>query len=87
MKSNYGNIEAIRTMTILNEILPKINGNFKLGDLKVIGISHQIHGKKGSLFDFSRIVPQFDTILRVVNKNTNAGLVNNFKEKGFEYID
>ena len=87
MKANYGNIEAIRTMTILNEILPKINGNFKLGDLKVLGISHQLHGKKGSLFDISRLTPQFDTILKVVNKNTSAGIVNNFKEKGFKYID
>ena len=87
MKANYGNIEAIRTMTILNEILLKINGNFKLGDLKVLGISHQLHGKKGSLFDISRLTPQFDTILKVVNKNTSAGIVNNFKEKGFKYID
>ena len=40
MKSNYGNIEAIRTMVILNEILPKLTGNFKLGELTVLGISH-----------------------------------------------
>ena len=87
MKSNYGNIEAIRTMVILNEILPKLTGNFKLGELKVLGISHQLHGKKGSLFDFSRLTPQFDTIIKTVNKNTNAGIVNNFKEKGFKYVD
>lgn len=87
MKSNYGNIEAIRTMVILNEILPKLTGNFKLGELKVLGISHQLHGKKGALFDFSRLTPQFDTIIKTVNKNTNAGIVNNFKEKGFKYVD
>jgi hypothetical protein len=40
MKSNYGNIEAIRTMVILNEILPKLTGKFKLGELKVLGITH-----------------------------------------------
>jgi hypothetical protein len=28
-----------------------------------------------------------NTILKVVNKNTSAGIVNNFKEKGFKYID
>ena len=39
MKSTYGNIEAMRTMLILNEILPSLNGNFKLGELKVLGIS------------------------------------------------
>jgi hypothetical protein len=45
MKSTYGNIEAIRTMTILNEFLPTVSGECKLGELKVVGISHQIHGK------------------------------------------
>lgn len=87
MKSDYGNIEAIRTMTVLNEALPHIEGTIKLGELKVLGISHQIHGKKGRLFDFSRLVPQYDTIIQVVNKNTDAKITNNFKEKGFRYID
>ena len=88
MQSNYGNIEAIRTMTILNEVLPHLNGSsLKLGELKVLGISHQIHGKKGALFDFSRLVPQFNTIIEVVNANTDAKIVNNFKEQGFKYVD
>lgn len=88
LQSNYGNIEAIRTMVILNEVLPHLTGgNIKLGELKVLGISHQIHGKKGALFDFSRLVPQFGTILRIVNSNTNANIPNNFQEQGFKYVD
>lgn len=87
MESNYGNIEAIRTMTILNEILPSLQGDFKLGELKVLGISHQIHGKKGSLFDFSRLVPQFHTIVKTVNKNTDLGMKNNFREHNLKYVD
>lgn len=87
MKSDYGNIEAIRTMTVLNEVLPHIEGTIKLGELKVLGISHQMHGKKGRLFDFSRLVPQYDTIVKVVNKNTEAKIDNNFKIKGFKYVD
>ena len=87
MKSDYGNIEAIRTMAVLNEVLPYIEGTIKLGELKVLGISHQIHGKKGRLFDFSRLVPQYDTIIQVVSKNTDAKITNNFKEKGFRYVD
>lgn len=87
MKSDYGNIEAIRTMTVLNEILPHITGTIKLSELKVLGISHQLHGKKGRLFDFSKLVPQYDTIIKIVNTNTNAKIVNNFKEKSFKYID
>ena len=87
MESNYGNIEAIRTMTILNEILPSLQGDFKLGELKVLGISHQIHGKKGSLFDFSRLVPQFHTIVKTVNKNTDLDIHNNFREHNLKYVD
>ena len=87
MKSDYGNIEAIRTMTVLNEALPHIEGTIKLGELKVLGISHQVHGKKGRLFDFSRLVPQYDIVIQVVNKNTDAKITNNFKEKGFRYVD
>lgn len=87
MKSNYGNIEAIRTMTILNEILPSIEGDVKLGELKVLGISHQLYGKKGRLYDLSKLVPQFDTVLQVVNKNSDSKITNNFKEKGYKYVD
>ena len=88
MESNYGNIEAIRTMVVLNEILPHlVGGKTVLGELKVLGISHQIHGKKGVLFDLSRLAPQFDTIIKVVNKNTNSNIVNNFKEQGCKYVD
>lgn len=87
MESNYGNIEAIRTMTILNEILPSLQGDFKLGELKVLGISHQIHGKKGALFDFSRLVPQFHTVVKTVNKNTDLGMHNNFREHNLKYVD
>jgi hypothetical protein len=88
MESNYGNIEAIRTMVILNEILPHlVGGKTVLGELKVLGISNQIHGKKGVLFDLSRLAPQFDTIVKVVNKNANTNIVNNFKEHNFKYVD
>lgn len=87
MKSTYGNIEAIRTMTVLNELLPQIEGDFKLGELKVLGISHQMRGKKGVWLDLSRLAPQFNTIVNVVNNNTNAGIVNNFKEMHIKYVD
>lgn len=88
MESNYGNIEAIRTMVILNEILPHLTGGkIVLGELKVLGISNQIHGKKGVLFDLSRLAPQFDTIIKIVNKNANTNIVNNFKEHDLKYVD
>lgn len=87
LKSDYGNIEAIRTMVIVNEVLPKLKGQFKLGDLKVLGVSHQISGKKGRIFDLSRLTPEFDTILQVVNSNTKAAIDNNFKKLEIKYVD
>lgn len=87
MKSTYGNIEAIRTMTLLNELLPQIEGEFKLGELKVLGISHQIRGKSGSIFDLAQLAPEFDTIINVVNTNTNANIKNNFKALNVAYVD
>ena len=88
MASNYGNIEAMRTMLILNEILPHLVGpELRLGELKVLGISHQTHGKKGAWFDLSRLATQFDTVVKVVNKNTDAKVENNFKTHGFKYVD
>jgi len=36
MKSNYGNIEAIRTMFIINEVLSGIEGNYSLGTLQIV---------------------------------------------------
>lgn len=87
MRSNYGNIEAIRTMTVLNEILPSIKGNYKLGELKVLGISNQFNGKKGRVYDLAQLAPQFDTVVKVVNQNNENKIVNNFKEKGFTYVD
>lgn len=87
LESNYGNMEVMRTMLILNEVLPNIQGKFKLGELKVLGVSHQFHNKKGILYDFSRLTPHFNTVVSVLNKNTDLKMHNNFKEKNFKYVD
>jgi hypothetical protein len=56
MKANYGNIEAIKTLTVLNQILPKLPFKPKLGTLKVVGIS-SYHAKKGCEMDISMLLP------------------------------
>jgi hypothetical protein len=45
MEANYGNIEAVRTMTLLNEIVPEL-GDVRLGRLKVLSLS-PYYTKKG----------------------------------------
>lgn len=84
MKCNYGNIDAVRTLAILNQILPDI-GNVKLGQLKVIGLSG-FHTKKGAYFEFDSLLPQWDTIVQVVNASRNAGIANNFREQNVQCI-
>ena len=87
MESNYGNIEAVRTLTLLNEILPKLNFKPKLGQLKIVGLSNY-HRKKGAEFEFSHLLPQFDTIVEVVNSNNaNLNMPNNFKQNKVEVMD
>ena len=87
MESNYGNIEAVRTLTLLNEILPKLNFKPKLGQLKIVGLSN-LHKKKGAEFEFSHLLQQFDTIVEVTNSSNSAlNMVNNFKNNNVEVVD
>ena len=85
MQANYGNIEAIKTLTALNQILPKLPFTPKLGTLKVVGISN-LHDKKGCEMDISMLLPHFKTIVDVVKENNSSlSLNNNFE--GVETID
>lgn len=85
MECNYGNIDAVRTLAILNEVLPSIGGTLKLGQLKVIGLSG-FQSKKGVYYEFDSLLKQWDTIVKVVNNNSNAVINNNFKEHNIECI-
>lgn len=86
MKANYGNIEAIKALTVLNQIIPKLPFKPKLGTLKVVGIS-SYHTKKGCEMDVSLLLPQFKTIIDVVNENNESKIENNFKNNSVETID
>lgn len=85
MQSTYGNIDAVRTLAILNQVLPEIDGKIKLGQLKVIS-PNVYQSKKGVYHEFDSLLKQWNTIVRVVNKNSNAHINNNFQEKGIECI-
>nr|DAF63725.1 MAG TPA: hypothetical protein [Podoviridae sp. ctz6O13] len=85
MKSNYGNIDAIRTVALLNEVLPEVGGDIKLGQLKVLGIGN-FKGKRGVYYEFEPLLRQWDTIVKIVNKNSSAQINNNFREKDIRCI-
>lgn len=88
MECNYGNIDAVRTLAILNNILPEIGGNIKLGQLKVIGPS-TYNSKRGVYYEFDALLKQWNTIVEVVNRNTPADadkLSNNFRDQGIKCI-
>lgn len=86
MQANYGNIEAIKTMAVLNQVIDKLEFTPKLGTLKVVGISN-LHNKKGAEMDLSILLPQFNTVLDIVNENNTEKITNHFKEKGVQTID
>lgn len=78
LESNYGNIEAVRTLTLLNEVIPKLNFKPKFGQLKIVGLSN-FYNKKGTEFEFEHLLPQYSTIIEVVNENNSTKIKNNFK--------
>lgn len=81
LKGDYGNIEAIRTMFLINEVLSDIEGDYTLGTLQVISPENTQHCK---LFSFKEIVKHFSNILSVVKANNNdIDNVNNFINKTF----
>ena len=76
--ASYANIEAMKTMTILNEILPEISSQeLILGQLKVI--STQGTGQ-AELYDFESLSKDlFQESIRIVKKNSeDFNIVNNF---------
>lgn len=85
MKSNYGNIDAIRTVALLNEVLPEVGGDVKLGQLKVLGIGG-FKSKRGVYYEFEPLLRQWDTIIKVVNNNSPAKINNNFRDKDIKCI-
>lgn len=80
MEANYGNIEAIKTLTLLNQIIDKLEFTPKLGSLKVVGISNY-HTKKGAEMDMEVLIPQFNKILEVVNENNSEEIPNNIAKQ------
>lgn len=81
LQGNYGNIEAVRAMELLNEILPQL-GEVRLGTL---GVLSSINGSSFRKFDIGQFNKNyFQEIIKVVNKeNSGLNIENNFKAAKF----
>ena len=81
LQGNYGNIEAVRTMELLNEILPQL-GDVRLGTL---GVLSSINGSSFRKFDIGQFNKSyFQDIIKVVNKeNSGLNIENNFRAAKF----
>ena len=85
LQGDYGNLEVIRSMILLNELLPEIELNDgKLGDIKVI--SPQERGK-ARIYDMEHIVKNYmPQIYKVMREKGNGFEVRN-NYRGISYID
>ena len=80
-KSTYGNIEAVRAMVILNQILPQLEGDFVLGKLQVISLQGTGQGIPFSIEILNREC--FSPIIKEINKLPNTKIKNNFTRSKF----
>ena len=77
MKATYGNIETMRTMFLINEIIPQLGDDVKLGDLTIIGgLGGTIQSQQ---YPIQLVVSNFVKAQEVLNKkDPNLNINNNF---------
>ena len=83
--SNFANIEAVRTMTILNEVIPQITQDkFTLGEMRILSPQN---GGMMELYNIESLNKNlFQEVLRVVKKNQpQFNMTNNFSKA--KYVD
>lgn len=82
-KSTYGNIEAVRAMVLLNQVLPKLGGDFVLGKLQVLSLVGAGQGIPFSMESFNKEC--FSLIIKYINTFPNTSVTNNFIN--YRFID
>ena len=82
MQADYGNVEAVRTMELLNEIFPKLGDDIKLGTLGVLSSIGSAAYRSFNIGEFNK--NYFSKIIQVVNQeNPDLKIHNNFKSASF----
>lgn len=80
--ADYGNIEAVRTMELINEVFPKLEGDIKLGTLGVLSSVGNGSYRSYNIGEFNR--NYFSKIVKITNKeNPDLNIHNNFKDATF----
>lgn len=86
LESDYGNIETVRTMELLNEILPHLGDNIKLGTVGVLSATNNAPYRCYNIGEFNK--KYFSTIVTVVNQeNPNLNIQNNFSKNTVSFVD
>lgn len=75
-KPTFGNIEAVRAALIINQVLPKLTGEFNLGKLHVVSLEQ---GGQGCLYELETLSKNMVTpLVKFMNENPNLEVSNNF---------
>lgn len=82
-RSTYGNIEAVKAMVLLNQVLPKLDGDFTLGKLHVLSLQGTGQGVPFSMESLNKEC--FSTVLREINKLPETSVKNNFTN--YKFVD
>lgn len=82
-RSTYGNIEAVKAMVLLNQVLPKLEGDFTLGKLHVLSLQGTGQGVPFSMEALNKEC--FSAVLRGINKLPETSVKNNFTN--YKFVD
>ena len=75
-KPTFGNLEAVRTALIINQVLPKLTGEFNLGKLHIVSLEQ---GGQGNLYELETLSKDMVTpLVKFMNENPNLEVNNNF---------
>lgn len=82
-KPTFGNIEAVRGALLINQILPKLTGEWKLGKLHVISLES---GGQGNVYGLETLNKDLVTpLINFMNENPSLSVTNNYINQ--QYID
>ena len=77
LKADYGNVELVRTMELLNEILPELGNDTVLGSIGVLSATNDANFRSYNIGEFNK--NYFQNIIDIVNKeNQGLDIKNNF---------
>lgn len=81
---SYGHIEQINALNVLNQVLPEIGENYKLGNIQIISA---FHGGQQMFSSFSNLVTKYYNPIIDITNNHNDGLELKSNFDSFQYVD